>query len=180
MADSGAPGRRTCTGKFKIDVVAKWQREHGATPDAPAIAGLGISVDEAHRARSDSGIAWQRLEYPLLDLRLRRSDCMALIERAGLPVPPKSACYFCPYHRPADWLRMRVERPEVFQQAVEVEELLLERRRRLGRDPVYLTRFGLPLAQAIPAPRPEDGEQLAFFTDQGADLDTCESGYCMT
>ncbi len=175
MPDTGAPGRRTCTAKFKIEVIARWQRQHGATPEHPAVTGLGISVDEVHRARTDSGIPFQRLAYPLLDLRLRRSDCIAVIRRAGLPVPPKSACFFCPFHRPADWQRMRRQEPELFARAAQVEALLLERRARLGRDPVYLTRFGRPLAEAIPEAA---GEQPALF--DGPDFDNCESGYCMT
>ena len=55
---------------------------------------------------------------------------------------------------------MRREDPELFARAAGVEALLLERRARLGRDPVYLTRFGRPLAEAIPE---EAGDQLALF-----------------
>jgi 3'-phosphoadenosine 5'-phosphosulfate sulfotransferase (PAPS reductase)/FAD synthetase len=72
---SGAPGNRTCTSDFKIDVIARYQKQHGATPAAPCITGLGISMDEIQRARTDSGIAWQVLDYPLLDLRMYRRAC---------------------------------------------------------------------------------------------------------
>ncbi len=64
MAGSGAPGNRACTGDFKIKVIAKWLREHGATPLSPATCGLGISLDEWQRMRSESGIAYEKLEYP--------------------------------------------------------------------------------------------------------------------
>ena len=52
---NGAPGRRSCTADFKIEVVSRWQRQHGATKTNPAVAGLGISTDEIHRARTDWG-----------------------------------------------------------------------------------------------------------------------------
>ena len=166
---NGAPGTRSCTADFKIKVVAKWLKQHGATKAAPAITGLGISMDEFQRMRTDSGIAHQTLEYPLIAMRLSVQDCIKIIESAGLPVPPKSACYFCPFHRPAEWTRMRREEPELFQKSVELQRQLNARRVQLGKDPVWLTRFGRPLDVAI-------GDQSSLFDMEG---DTCESGYCM-
>lgn len=72
MPDTGAPGTRNCTADFKIRVVARWQRQHGATPADPATTALGITLDEIGRARTDSGVPHQVLAYPLLDLGLRR------------------------------------------------------------------------------------------------------------
>jgi hypothetical protein len=73
---------------------------------------------------------------------------------------------------------VRRQEPDLFAQAAQVEALLLERRARLGRDPVYLTRFGRPLTEAIP--QAPDGDQLSLFDDPSPDVDNCESGYCMT
>jgi hypothetical protein len=115
----GAPGRRSCTKDFKILVIARWLKQHGATPEHPAIVNLGISMDEVERAKSPnaSGIAWERLAYPLLDRRLYRDNCMELIRRAGLPIPPKSACWFCPFHSLREWREMRRSRHELFDRA---------------------------------------------------------------
>lgn len=165
---SGAPGNRNCTGNFKITVIARYQKQRGATPASPCTTGLGISMDEIQRARTDSGIAWQLLEYPLLDLRMYRRDCMRVIERAGLPVPPKSSCWFCPFHRREEWQTMKRERPQLFAQAVELEHMLNERRATLGRDAVYLHASLQPLEQAV-------GDQLVFeFPDDMP----CDTGYC--
>lgn len=41
-----------------------------------------------------------------------------------------------------------------------------------GKDPVFLTRFGKPLEEAI------DTDQLALFTHEGPE--GCDSGYCWT
>ena len=171
MSGSGAPGRRSCTTHWKIEVVAKWQREHGATEADPAVAGLGISVDELQRARTDSGIAWQRLAYPLLDLRLSRSDCVMLIERAGIAVPPKSSCWFCPFRSLGQFQAMRHNEPKLFERAVALEQQLSERAVRLGRGPMTLTHVGVPLDEATSPHR-----QLSLLDEQE---DTCESGYCM-
>ena len=168
---NGAPGHRTCTADFKIRIVAKWLKEHGATKDNPAIVGLGISLDELHRARTDSGIAWQTLEYPLIDLRLTRNACMNIIAAAGLPMPPKSSCYFCPFHSPVEWQRIKRETPELFFKAVAIEKRINEKRinEKLGRgDEVWLHPYLRPLEESVT-------DQLTFFDE----LSVCESGYCM-
>lgn len=170
---NGAPGNRTCTYDFKIKVIGKWLRANGATGDNPAIVGIGISVDEIHRMKDDdSRLPRQKKEHPLIDLNLRRSDCVKIIESGGLPVPPKSACYFCPFHRMTEWQRMKREEPELFKKSVQLERFINERRRRLGKDDVWLTRFARPLDTVI------DTSQESFKF--GEPLDLCETGYCMT
>lgn len=133
LEGSGAPGRRSCTSQFKIRRIAVWQRRHGATRANPAVCGLGISLDEFQRMRTDSGIPTQVLEYPLINLRLTRKDCVNIIKSAGLPVPPKSACWFCPFHSKAAWHRLKVDNPDLFQKAVELEKILGDRSESLPR-----------------------------------------------
>lgn len=168
MNDTGAPGTRSCTSDFKIRRIAAVQKMMGATADDPAVTGLGISLDEYQRARTDSGIAWQVLEYPLIDLRLTRQDCINIISRAGLAVPPKSSCWFCPLHSLTTWRHMKEHEPELFTKSVELEKLINDRRSMLGRDPMWLTRSLKPLDQAVQ------------HTQHEMDFeDTCESGFCM-
>ena len=110
---NGAPGSRSCTADFKIRVTDKWAKQHGATRQQPAVVGIGISADEVHRANNRRVEPHERVVYPLISvgddtgLRLNRADCARLIQRAGLPVPPKSSCYFCPFHRLEVWTRWR-------------------------------------------------------------------------
>ncbi|GAA1890385.1 phosphoadenosine phosphosulfate reductase [Streptantibioticus ferralitis] len=170
---NGAPGRRSCTAEFKIKVIGRWLREQGATACNPATVGIGISLDEIHRANRRRAEPHERVAYPLLDRGLRRTDCEALIADAGLPVPPKSACFFCPFRTVEGWHQLRRDEPELFSQAVELEDTINQRRKALGRDPVYLTRYGQPLATAIPASAGED--QLEDESEG-----TCDSGWCMT
>jgi hypothetical protein len=170
MGGDGAPGTRSCTTDFKIRVIARWLREHGATEADPAHTGIGISLDEIHRLNSRKPEGNQVLEYPLIDRLVTRQDCMNLIERAGLPVPPKSACFFCPFHTLEAWRRLRRETPDLFDRAVHLERLMNERRRELGKDEVYLHRSARPLDDVV-----GDDQQLVLDVD-----DTCESGFCMT
>jgi 3'-phosphoadenosine 5'-phosphosulfate sulfotransferase (PAPS reductase)/FAD synthetase len=170
---NGAPGRRSCTADFKIRVIGRWLREHGATVSEPAIVGIGISLDEIHRANRRRREPYELVDYPLLDLRFRRTDCEQLIAEAGLPVPPKSSCFFCPFRSVDAWRQQRRDEPELFRKAVLLEEMINQRRETLGRDRVYLTRYGRPLAEAI-----VQSDQTCLPCEEGDD--DCDSGWCMT
>lgn len=180
---NGAPGTRSCTADFKIRVIGRWLKAHGATAADPATVGIGISLDEIHRANTRRAEKHERVAYPLLERGLRRTDCARIIRAAGLPVPPKSACFFCPFRRPETWAEMRRSEPELFIRSCELEDTLNARRAALGKDSVFLTRFARPLAQAIP-----DGVDVLFpltATDrvggeQRNDDGSCDSGWCMT
>lgn len=174
MPRTGAPGRRACTADFKVRPIGKWLRAHGATPDDPATVAIGFSTDEIHRCNRKKAQPYEVPDYPLIDLGLSRADCEQVIADAGLPVPEKSACWFCPFRRPSTWATARRDTPELFWAAVELERELNRRRDQLGRHHVYLTRFGRPLDQAIPEAPPEEGPDAAEGPTQ------CDEGYCWT
>ncbi|RPK56172.1 hypothetical protein EES43_24330 [Streptomyces sp. ADI96-02] len=171
--NGGGPGTRQCTDRHKIKVIAGELARRGATAENPAIVGIGISLDEIHRANNRTRIPHEQVVYPLLDLGLRRTDCQRIIRTAGLPVPPKSACWFCPMKRPSEWHELRRTQPDLFDHACRLEDQLVDRRTRLGKDPAYLTALGRPLRQAIP-----DGVDLLPLDNDGDGA--CDSGYCMT
>ena len=165
----GGPMNRNCTVDFKMRVIGKYTKQRGATVPDPATVAIGISMDEIQRMHNKSAIAWQTLEYPLIDLRLYRRDCMRIIADAGLPVPPKSSCWFCPFHRRDEWTTMKREQPELFGRAVALEQMLNERRAMLGRDEIYLHASLQPLERAV-------GDQMAFEFSE-SDM-PCDTGYC--
>lgn len=167
----GAPGTRQCTARWKIGPVQQWLRDHGATRQQPAEVLIGISVDEILRLNNRRAGTVDTPVYPLIDLGLSRADCERVIADAGLPVPGKSSCYFCPFQRPSQWVRLAETRPDLFAKAQRLEAAVLTKRAVLGRDPAYLTRFGAPLVDVI------DRDQLPLIP-LGAD--GCDSGYCFT
>lgn len=170
---SGAPGTRSCTADFKIKVVGRWLKANGANASNPATVGVGISLDELDRAHNRKHNDYEQVVYPLLDLRLDRSACARIIRDAGLPVPRKSACWFCPFTRVPAWSEMRRDDPVMFDRACALESTLNARRAELGRDPVFLTRYGRLLAEAIPAA--QDMLPLSDLDDV-----TCDNGACWT
>lgn len=176
--NSGAPATRRCTVDFKINVIAKELRRMGASKDDPAIVGIGISMDEIQRAKHwgvvNPQLPIQIKEYPLLRIGLRRRDAMKVITDSGLPMPPRSACWFCPFHSRTEWTRMRREEPELFWKAVELERMLNERRAQRGKDEVWFTDFLKPLDIAIQ-------DQLVMdLDDWSGDGATCDTGHCFT
>ena len=168
---AGGFGRKKCTERFKIAVVRSEVKRRGATEDEPATVAIGISTDEIERAGAGPGPdpkdPTRIRTYPLLDLGMSRQDCRKTIADAGLPVPPKSACSFCPLHDRESWRRIRRNQPDRWQTAVEVDVLIRDRARRLGRGDIGLVHPTLPLSDVI-------DDQLALFGDG------CNSGWCMT
>jgi PP-loop superfamily ATP-utilizing enzyme len=173
---NGAPGNRSCTVDFKIKVVGKWLKQHGASVANPAQVAIGISTDEVQRINNRKTENYQDIQYPLIDLLIDRSKCATIISDAGLPVPPKSSCFFCPFHRPQTWREMRRDEPELFQKSVELERHLNTRRDDIGKDHVWFTRFNKPLDEAIS--EAQKGLDLWGTDEDGPD--TCDSGHCFT
>lgn len=171
MGDDGAPGNRACTAEFKIRVVEKELRRRGATKIDRATIGLGITVDEFERAGTaeDPRSPYQLRDYPLITRELDRQDCLNIITAAGLPIPGRSACFFCPFHTRDEWQSLARKRPDLFEKACALEDTLHDRGEALGRGSFYMTRYGKPLRDV------HDGNQAVLFEDDG-----CESGWCMT
>ena len=168
---TGAPGNRTCTADHKVRALAKWVKAHGATKQDPAYMLMGISTDEFHRATNGRDAPHERRVFPLLDLRLDRAACQQIIADAGLPVPAKSACWFCPFHTLPRWAEVARDEPEMFERAAELEEYVNMRRAEHGRDPMYLTGRGVPLRDTITAAQ----NMLPIFAlgDDGCDEGVC-------
>jgi hypothetical protein len=167
---NGSPARRHCTVDYKVKVLQRWERAHGASAANPAVVGLGISWDELQRMRTNTDEDCV-IVYPLIDLRMTRQDCEAVIRAAGLPVPRRSSCYFCPYHTRAQWQRMRHEEPDLFARSVAMEAHMDAKMRREGEGGITMHSKG-PLLTITSENRQES---LPFEAP-----DPCESGYCLT
>lgn len=114
-------GLRQCTHDFKLTPIARQQRvlmrEHGVKK---VVVWIGISADEAHRMKS-SRVRYAEHRWPLVDLGMKRKDCLQWMEKNGFPKPPRSACVFCPYHSDDEWQRLKEDEPQEFARAVAFE-----------------------------------------------------------
>lgn len=171
---NGAPGNRACTADYKIKVIAKEMRRLGATKAAPGQVGIGISLDEWQRMKP-SAIEHITNDYPLVEMRIDREGCKRIIREAGLPVPPKSSCFFCPFHTIKAWQELYDKEPELFAKSVQLERTLNERRAAIGKDPVWLTSRAKPLDQVVTG---SHQDQLSMFEDEGDGQYNCGPFTC--
>lgn len=114
---SGGMLRRQCTQRWKIAVMRRWLQAH--RDGEPIEQWIGISTDEALRMKP-SDVKYITNRWPLIELGMSRKDCTKYLVDNGLPVPPKSACTFCPYHNTAEWRRTK-QTPEDWAEAVEID-----------------------------------------------------------
>lgn len=114
-------GMRQCTRTFKIDPIRRKLRE--LANGEPVKQWIGISRDEVIRMKP-SRDKWCENIWPLVELGMTRADCIEWMTDAGYPMPPRSACTYCPYHNDTEWLRLKNDEPAEFAAAIEFERLL--------------------------------------------------------
>jgi hypothetical protein len=123
-----AYGYKTCSQKYKIQPQDKFFNN---LPEAKKIwkSGgkltkfIGYDATEKHRIaksklREDKKYNY---EYPLAEWGITRKDCIEIIKNAGLCLPGKSACYFCPMSRPSEIRQLNNNYPELMQRALKIE-----------------------------------------------------------
>ncbi len=76
-----------CSSEWKQRVVRRYLKSQGVEG---GMNWIGYAIDERKRykpTKEDQRGPWYR-RFPLFDLHLTKADCRALIDRAGLPLPP--------------------------------------------------------------------------------------------
>lgn len=184
---TGEKGRiqRQCTKDFKITPVEQAIRREvfGCEPKRPiprdksAVQLMGLSYDEPKRVirvkqRFLAKPKNWSVEFPLFDLEMTRSDCLAYLADRVPHEVPRSACVFCPFKSDAEWRRLRETDKEGWQRAIDVDRIC---RTGTGLDSQrYLHRSCIPLAQVDLRPADEKTGQKHLFSGW---QDECE-GYC--
>ncbi len=108
---------RWCTRDFKVKPIYRYYRSLGKHVNQY----LGIDYGEIHRMK-DSQVDYVTNLYPLIDAKIDRDGCIDLIKSEGLPVPPKSGCYFCPFNNHDRWKSLLESHPDLYQKSIELEE----------------------------------------------------------
>lgn len=169
---SGKTGmvHRQCTQEYKVIPVRNKIRELlGYGPrqvvKEKVTLWMGISVDEFERART-SPIKWIEHRYPLLEMGMDRIKCVKWLKEKGYPIPPKSSCIGCPFHSNEAWKEIKLNSPDEWAEAVEVDRIIRKLPRIRGE--AYLHRSCLPLDEVY---LQEDQLELDLFVNE------C-TGYC--
>ena len=177
-------GKRQCTHEYKIEPIERRIREilvdRGfatkrtymyVTRGTIVESWLGISLDEAERIKP-SRTKWLKHQWPLIDKKMSRLDCINWLQDHNLPIPQKSSCIRCPYHSNTYWLDMRENRPEDWEKVLDFDTDLRNGRLRLTeamKGTLYLHSTCIPLGD-VKLNGQED--QMAF--------NFCDAGYCWT
>jgi hypothetical protein len=124
------------------------------------VKAIGLDAGEDHRltwARSTPGgvkvskEAWLDQHffaywYPLMEWSYDRERCKRIIADAGLPIPVKSACFFCPASKKHEIAWLEQHHPDLLERAMQIErnaQAKLTSVKGLGRSfswETYLTR----------------------------------------
>lgn len=160
--------KRQCTKRFKIVPVQREIRRLAGMARRPwkgdpCEQWLGISLDESATRMRDSRDAWIVLRYPLVERRMRRSDCLAWLTGHGYPIPPKSSCIGCPFHDQAFWRHLRAEAPAEFADAVAFDRAIRHLPRITGE--AFVHRSLRPLDE-VDLSTPEERGQLSLFEEE--------------
>ena len=150
--------------------VAAWEPAKAAWGRGEKVGRLiGLHAGEMRRGKIPDDAKYN-YRYPLREWGWQQEDCEAAIRGAGLRVPVKSACFYCPAMRKAEVIQLSEQHPELFQRAVEMERNAnaagnLETVKGLGR---HWTWENLVAG---------DRAQLRLFRDdQAPQCDTCFDG----
>lgn len=136
---SAALGMKACSHKWKAGPIDHWIRGWPANgkreaqePWQPAlecwakgekvVRVIGFDAGSKDKRRK-GGAGDDRYEnfYVLRELGMDRVDCANEILAAGLPLPIKSACFFCPANKPKELLWLHHNHPDLFRRALVIE-----------------------------------------------------------
>lgn len=155
-----------CSGEWKRDVIRRFvTKEHNVKA---ATNWIGYSLDELGRAlkaqnSTKNGGKWLT-NFPLIELGMNRGDCVALVQRMGWPLPPRSSCWMCPNMLMQEWRQVK-EDPRDWPKVIQFDRQVRD------SDPhAWLTDQALP----IELTDFDDANEVLFGRDRG----TCHSGLC--
>jgi len=158
---------RKCTADYKIMPIFKKIKElcgitHGQK-EITVTQWIGISYDEMQRMKPSPN-RWSQNRWPLVEKKMNRTHCKEWMLANGYPEPPRSACYYCPFHSDEEWRNLRNNDPKHFQKAIEFDIQLrnqhLNYNKKLNME-VYLHSSCKPLSE-IDFDSEEDKGQLGF------------------
>lgn len=120
-----SPQMRWCTRNMKIKPIEEW------IGDDPAISYVAIRADESNRKGYISTKPNIKARFPFIEGGIDHDGVLKILADAGVGLPTyyewrtRSGCYFCFYQRKAEWIGLADRHPELFQQAVAIEQKVL-------------------------------------------------------
>lgn len=133
-------GRKACSMKWKQDPQHRWakawdlaQQTWGTKPKGRAgkgwkplrriikLIGYDNGPIDSRRAWKLKSDDWYEYVYPLRMVGWSREDCIRELELAGLEVPRKSACFYCPASKPWEIAELVRDYPHLADRIIAME-----------------------------------------------------------
>ena len=162
FTENGGKIMRKCTQDFKIAPI--YRAIQARRNKRPVVQIFGISFDEMRRMRTPDRKYIVACEHPLVDKQMTRQDCMRWMVAHGYPIPPRSACVYCPFRCNVEWAKMRDLSPADFAEACRMDALMRDGLPGL-KERAYVHRQLVPLAEADLRGDVERGQGLLGFGD---------------
>lgn len=127
--------RRQCTNEYKIVPIEREIRvmllEMGLAKESRdgriivkknvlVESWIGYTFDEVERIKPPT-VPWQVFRYPLIERRMKKSDCIEWLSERGLPVPFSSHCRKCPLIGDERAIQMRDNDPEGYENRLQFD-----------------------------------------------------------
>jgi len=186
--------KRYCTSVFKIEAINRKIREltnRKRLPNHSVRTWIGITTEEKKRVTALYGTGknkFRQMHYPFIqqlanvtykafDWRqafgqngFTRNDCINFFNSNGLEVPPKSSCYFCPFHDNEFWIKLRDERTSEWNNVLNLDAEIRDFKvKKMEGVKFYLHPSLIPLKDVI----------LEKNTSQSKFDFSCNSGFCL-
>lgn len=185
---------RQCTGDYKINAIAgEIRRITGRSRLSRHSVRIwqGISYDEKSRVLN-AGLMptgrnsfrvnhfpyipqYANLTYPEFNWRLKsREDIINDFKRKGLKIPPKSSCFFCPFHTIEYWYHIYINYPEEWELACILDDSIRSynsKNETLENGPFFLYQGLIPLREI-------DFEKELAKAKSKLNGGGCQTGFC--
>lgn len=122
---------RWCTRQLKLAPFEQWVRPMLAAGDT-VVSYVAIRADEEYREGYTSKNKNLKIRLPFREFGINKRGVMDILESSGVGIPKyynwrsRSGCTFCFFQQKIEWVRLREEHPEAYEDAKTYEKNALE------------------------------------------------------
>lgn len=130
---NGGMMRKFCSSNWKRDVIRRCVAEITCRPQTHQVHWIGLGVEE--KRRWVKKISDQKYYLPLVDKNITEDTYEYWYRKVSLPIPQKSACYFCPFR--SDFSSLNNEE---IKKTIEIEQEINDTHELMGLPKAYFHR----------------------------------------
>lgn len=126
-----SPQTRWCTRQLKIRPFEQWIRPW-LEADIKVYSYIAIRADEEYREGHTSKHENLLTQLPFKESGIRKADVLDILDDSGLGLPryyewrTRSGCTFCFFQQKIEWVRLKEQHPDAFEEAKRYEKTAVE------------------------------------------------------